>query len=130
VPAKRGGSARSRPVFRTISAHAADAAGSGTGCVVARCNARSRRSDQIAGITSSVSTVLLTIPPIIGAAMRFMTLAPVPVPHRIGSSPIIVDATVIIFGRTRSTAPSITAAYSSAVVARPARTRSAQAWSR
>jgi hypothetical protein len=31
-----------------------------------------------AGMTSSVSTVAVTIPPIMGAAMRFMTSAPVP----------------------------------------------------
>ena len=41
------------------------------------------------------------MPPIIGAAMRFMTSAPVPVVHIIGSSPPIIAATVIIFGRTR-----------------------------
>jgi hypothetical protein len=59
---------------------------------------RSLTSEYIAGTTSSVRIVLLTIPPIIGAAMRFITLAPVPVPHRMGSNPIIVDATVMIFG--------------------------------
>jgi len=34
-----------------------------------------------AGMTISVRMVELTIPPIIGAAMRFMTSAPVPVVH-------------------------------------------------
>jgi hypothetical protein len=53
--------------------------------------------------------VLDIIPPTIGAAMRFITLAPVPVPQRIGSSPAMIAVTVIIFGRTRSTAPSTTA---------------------
>jgi hypothetical protein len=53
-----------------------------------------------------VSTVDDTIPPTIGAAIRFITLAPVPLPHRIGSSPAMIAVTVIIFGRTRSTAPS------------------------
>jgi hypothetical protein len=56
-----------------------------------------------------VSTVLEIMPPTIGAAIRFITLAPVPLPHRIGSSPAIIAVTVIIFGRTRSTAPSMTA---------------------
>ena len=53
--------------------------------------------------------MLLTIPPTIGAAMRFITLAPVPLPQRIGSRPAMIAVTVIIFGRTRSTAPSMTA---------------------
>ena len=69
----------------------------------------------------SVSTVLLIIPPTIGAAIRFMTLAPVPLPQRMGSSPAMIAVTVIIFGRTRSTAPSITASYRSRVVGRAVR---------
>jgi hypothetical protein len=44
-----------------------------------------------------------------GAAMRLMTSEPVPVPHMIGSRPAMMATTVIILGRTRSTAPSITA---------------------
>jgi len=54
-----------------------------------------------AGMTISVRMVELTIPPIIGAAMRFMTSAPVPVVHMIGSKPPMIAATVIILGRTR-----------------------------
>ena len=61
-------------------------------------------------MTSSVSTVLEIIPPTIGAAMRFITLEPVPAVQRIGMRPAMMAVTVIIFGRTRSTAPSITAA--------------------
>ncbi len=61
------------------------------------------------GITSNVSTVELTMPPIIGAAIRFITSAPVPVLHMIGSNPPIIAATVIILGRTRWTAPSMMA---------------------
>ena len=38
-------------------------------------------------MTISVSIALLTIPPTIGAAIRFMTLAPVPALQRIGSKP-------------------------------------------
>lgn len=37
--------------------------------------------------------------------MRFIMLAPVPVPSMMGSSPSTVVATVISLGRTRSTAP-------------------------
>ena len=45
------------------------------------------------------------MPPIIGTAMRRITSEPVPVDHRIGSRPAMMATTVIIFGRTRSTAP-------------------------
>ena len=58
---------------------------------------------------ASVSTVDEIMPPTIGAAMRLITSEPVPVPHMIGSRPAMMATTVIIFGRTRSTAPSITA---------------------
>ena len=54
-----------------------------------------------AGMTISVRMVELTMPPIIGAAIRFMTSAPVPVVHIMGSNPPIIAATVISFGRTR-----------------------------
>ena len=57
-------------------------------------------------MTIKVNTVLEIIPPTIGAAIRFMTLAPVPLPQRMGSKPAMMAVTVIIFGRTRSTAPS------------------------
>jgi hypothetical protein len=40
-----------------------------------------------------------TIPPTMGAAIRFITLAPAPVPQRIGSNPAVMAATVIILGR-------------------------------
>src|SRR5262249_648751 len=62
-----------------------------------------------AGMTTSVSTVDDTMPPIIGTAIRCITSAPVPWLHMIGSRPAMMAATVIIFGRTRSTAPAITA---------------------
>ena len=44
-------------------------------------------------------------PPIIGAAIRFITSAPAPVDHMIGTRPKNAQATVITFGRTRFTAP-------------------------
>jgi hypothetical protein len=56
-----------------------------------------------------VSAVLEIIPPIIGAAMRRMIVPPAPLPHRMGSNPPMIAVTVIIFGRTRSTAPSMIA---------------------
>jgi hypothetical protein len=56
-----------------------------------------------------VSTVAVTIPPTIGAAIRFNTSAPVPAPERMGASPPITAVTVIITGRSRCTAPSSTA---------------------
>ena len=48
-----------------------------------------------AGMTIRVRTVELTIPPIIGAAIRFMTSAPVSVVHIMGSNPPMIAATVI-----------------------------------
>ena len=61
----------------------------------------------MAGITSKVSTAELIMPPTIGAAIRRISSDPVPVLHRIGSNPAMIAVTVIIFGRTRSTAPEI-----------------------
>ena len=52
-------------------------------------------------MTINVSTVELTMPPIMGAATRFITSAPVPVVHMIGNKPPMIADTVIIFGRTR-----------------------------
>ena len=52
-----------------------------------------------------VSSVEETMPPIIGTAMRCMTSEPVPVLHMMGSRPAMMATTVIILGRTRSTAP-------------------------
>ena len=66
-------------------------------------------SPKIAGITISVSSVDEIMPPIIGTAMRCMISEPVPVLHMIGSRPAMIATTVIIFGRTRSTAPSMMA---------------------
>jgi hypothetical protein len=51
-------------------------------------------------MTISVRMVELTMPPIIGATMRFITSAPVPVVHMIGNNPPMTSATVIITGRT------------------------------
>ena len=49
------------------------------------------------------------MPPIIGVAMRCITSEPVPVFQRIGSRPAMIAITVMIFGRNRSTAPSMIA---------------------
>ena len=69
------------------------------------------------------------MPPIIGAAMRCMTSAPVPRSSMIGSRPARITATVIAFGRTRSTAPSwmAVAAASPAIGARLPPARASQA---
>ena len=77
-------------------------------------NRSCRHSRNNAGITTSVSNVALTMPPTIGAAMRRMTSEPVPLPNMIGSRPPMVAATVMMMGRTRSNAPSITACSISA----------------
>jgi hypothetical protein len=54
------------------------------------------------------------MPPMSGAATRRMTLPPAPLPHMIGSSPAMIVSTVIIFGRSRSAAPSMMPALRSA----------------
>lgn len=60
--------------------------------------------------------VELIIPPTIGAAMRFMVSPPVPWLHMIGNKPAMIAETVIIFGRTRCTAPSMMAWFNSVSV--------------
>ena len=55
-------------------------------------------------------------PPIIGAAIRFITSAPAPWLHMIGSKPIRIAMIVITFGRMRFTAPSIIASWRSSIV--------------
>jgi hypothetical protein len=45
-----------------------------------------------------------------------MTSEPVPVIHRMGNRPAVMATTVIILGRTRSTAPSMMAAWTSALL--------------
>lgn len=60
------------------------------------------------------------MPPTLGAAMRRITFAPVPVPYMMGNRPAKMVATVMIFGRRRSRAPSVTASWTSSMVtARP-----------
>ncbi len=48
---------------------------------------------------------LVTRPAIMGAAIRFIRSAPVPIDHMMGSRPIIAAITVMALGRTRLTAP-------------------------
>ena len=77
---------------------------------------RSFQSEYTAGITTSVRIVDEIMPPTIGAAMRFITSAPVPVLHKIGKRPIMVVSTVISFGRMRCAAPSTIASRRSSWV--------------
>jgi hypothetical protein len=61
------------------------------------------------------------MPPIMGAAIRFMVSAPAPIDHMIGISARKVVITVMNLGRSRWTAPSMMASRSSARVrSRPA----------
>ena len=60
-------------------------------------------------MTINVRMVDEIIPPIIGTAIRCITSEPVPVLYIIGNSAAMMATTVIIFGRTRSTAPSLIA---------------------
>ena len=56
----------------------------------------------------------LTMPPSTGVASGFMTSAPVEWLHMIGSRLATTVDTVITFGRSRSSAPSVTASSSAA----------------
>jgi hypothetical protein len=69
---------------------------------------------KIGGITISVSKVEEIMPPITGTAMHIMISDPVPLLHMIGSGPAVMATTVIILGRTRSTAPFLIASRRSA----------------
>ena len=64
----------------------------------------------------------VTIPPIIGVAIRFITSAPACVAgdHMIGSRPNRMAQTVMTFGRIRWTAPSMTASCRSLEIIHPA----------
>ena len=64
----------------------------------------------------SARNVVLTIPPIMGAAIRFITSAPVPEVHMMGRSPKVTADAVMRIGRTRRLAPSTIAARRSARV--------------
>jgi hypothetical protein len=58
-----------------------------SGLFASRCRCHSRK---MAGMTARVSTVALTIPPTIGAAIRRITSEPVPLPSIIGRRPAIM----------------------------------------
>lgn len=61
-----------------------------------------------AGNTSSTATIADAVPPTIGAAMRFITSAPVPSLTRMGISKIDNASPVISMGRVRWAAPMAT----------------------
>src|ERR1035441_6714221 len=61
------------------------------------------------------------MPPIMGAAMRFITSAPAPVLHMMGASPTNMVATVMTLGRMRLMAPWTIASRRSATEFMPAR---------
>jgi len=63
-------------------------------------------STKITGVMINTWMAEVIMPPIIGAAIGFMTSAPEPDDHMIGISPGRATATVISLGRSRSTAPS------------------------
>src|SRR5580700_230185 len=73
-------------------------------------SARSFISAKKTGTKISTWMVDVIIPPTIGAAMGFITSEPIPVSQRIGMRLARTAHTVINFGLSRWTAPSITAA--------------------
>ena len=79
-------------------------------------------------MTTSVSSVALTRPPTMGAAIRRITSEPVPLTSMIGSRPAMVAATVIKIGRSRSSAPSMTACCTSAAARGRAARRAPSIW--
>ena len=62
---------------------------------------RERQIVYIAGMTISVRIVDVTMPPTIGAAIRFITSAPVPALHMMGIRAAVVVVAVIIIGLIR-----------------------------
>ena len=83
------------------------------------------------GILSASGIGAILAPPTMGAAMRFITSAPVPPLHMIGSRPSVVVALSITTGRRRRAAPRKTAWRSSArLPGRPPAPAAAQARSR
>ena len=84
-----------------------------------RCSSRSRSHVKMTGVTIKTRRRELTIPPRTGAASGLMNSAPVRVDHINGKRPATTVATVITFGRSRKSAPSITAACRLARVRRP-----------
>ena len=70
---------------------------------------RKTKLKKIIGSTTRPRIVVENMPPTIGAAILFITSAPVPCDHMIGSSPAMIAVTVMAMGRTRWTAPAWTA---------------------
>ncbi len=64
--------------------------------------------------------VEVSTPPTMGAAMRFMMSAPVPVLNMMGTRPARMTLTVMILGRMRLTAPSMMEPLRSLPVVQPA----------
>ena len=86
-------------------------------------NRRSRIQKKMTGVTMSTCTSDDAIPPSTGVASGFMTSAPARVLHMMGSRPAMTVETVITFGRSRSSAPSMTASLSADRVSVPPRSR-------
>jgi hypothetical protein len=79
------------------------------------------------GVTIRTWSSELTIPPSTGVASGFMTSAPARVDHIIGSRLATVVATVINLGRSRSSAPAVTASIRSCARHCPSRRRALEA---
>ena len=76
------------------------------------------------GVITSTWIVDVIMPPRIGAAIGFMTSEPTPLLHMMGTRLAITTVTVISFGRSRRTEPSIVACHTSfPVISPPSRSR-------
>src|SRR5262249_38872589 len=82
-------------------------------------SSRSRNQKKMTGVTSKTCASELTMPPRTGVASGFMTSAPAEWLHMIGSRLATTVETVITLGRSRSSAPSVTASSRLSRVSRP-----------
>src|SRR6202035_108152 len=80
---------------------------------VPRRRARSFISAKKTGTRMSTWMVEVTMPPTVGAAIGFITSLPIPDSQRMGTRLASTTHTVISLGRSRCTAPSMTAASTS-----------------
>jgi hypothetical protein len=84
-----------------------------------RDSSLSRSQVKITGVTINTWNSELSMPPSTGVASGFITSAPVRVDHMMGNRPATTVDTVMIFGRRRKRAPSITASCNPCTVSVP-----------
>src|ERR1700692_1297169 len=96
-----------------------DAVFHAVGAVFFRDRSLPRSQVKITGVTISTCSRELSMPPRTGVASGFITSAPVRVDHMMGNRPATTVDTVMILGRKRNRAPSITAFRKPCTVSSP-----------